>query len=63
MASKLVVLRGIVQQNQPGVVDRFVVSPQTAAQLVAVHDRLSPPFRKKFLAQRVDVMRSLVLRR
>lgn len=60
MPRKIDVLRGIVQSGRPGVVDRILVSPQTAAKLCDVHDRLSSPFQKKFLSRRVDVMNDLI---
>lgn len=58
--SKITALRSIAMSGRPGYVDGILVSPPTAAKLAVVHDKLSPPFRKKFLAQRVDVMVALM---
>lgn len=60
MPSKIDSLRMIVASRRAGIVDRFYISPQTALVLVSTHDQLSPPFRKRFLAQRVDQMVQLV---
>lgn len=60
MVSKIDLLRSIVSNRRPMIVDHFLISPRTASVLVSVYDQLSPPFRKRFLAQRVDQMVQLV---
>lgn len=57
--TKLAQLHAIVRSGRPGVIDRFAVSPKTAAHILGVHGRLSPKFQKKFLDQRIDIMCNL----